>query len=133
MSRRIAVKKEADLAIDRCFSSPSFISHGLLFGRQLWRYVRGILASKNVRDYRRYSPFRGAVFLWQPANMFSSFCDDGNHATGIIEYRGILNYIQLPKFRMFVQRITAWYLHESVWVLPFSKVFRNERDRVVVF
>lgn len=60
------------------------------------------------------SPFRGAVFLWQSANMFSSFCDDGNHAAGIIEYRGLLNYIQLLKFRMFVQHITAWYLHESV-------------------
>lgn len=59
------------------------------------------------------SPFRGAVFLWQSANMFFSFCDNDNHTTGIIGYRGLLNYIQLPKFCMFVS-ITAQYLRENV-------------------
>lgn len=79
------------------------------------------------------SPFRGAVFLWQSANVFSSFCDDGNHVAGIIGCPGLLNYIQLPKFRMFARRITARCLRESVWELPFSKVSRNEPGRVVVF
>jgi len=43
------------------------------------------------------SPFRGTDFLWQLANMFLVFAANGSHATGIIGYLELLNYIQLPK------------------------------------
>lgn len=114
----------------RSFSSPSFIGHGLLFEAIME------IRSQYIGNQERpglpallSSPFRGAVFLWQSANMFSSFCDDGNHVADIIGYRGLLNYIQLPKFRMFARRITARCLHESVWELLFLKVFQNERGQ----
>lgn len=118
-------RKEGDRL--QSFSSIPFIGHRLLFevimeirSRHIGNQERpGLLALLS-------SPFRGAVFLWQSANMFSSFCDDGIHAASIIGYRGLLNYIQLPKFRMFAGRITARCLCESVWNVPFSKVFRNE-------
>lgn len=116
-------KEETDLAIDRYISSPSFISHGLFFEAIME------IRSRHIGNQERpglpallSSPFRGAVFLWQPASMFSSFCDDGNRAAGIIEYWGLLNYIQLPKFRMFVRRITACYLRRAASAAVFKSI-----------
>ena len=58
------------------FSLFAFYWPQATFPRQLCRYVRSILASRNLQDHRRYCrlAFRGEVSLWQPANRLSSFC-----------------------------------------------------------
>lgn len=71
------------------------------------------------------SPFRGAVFLWQLANMFPVFATNDSHATGVIGYLELLNYIQLPKLCIFARRITTRSLLESIWKLLFLKARIN--------
>lgn len=86
-----------------------FIGHGLLFEAIMEIRLRHIGSQEHSGlPALLSSPFRDAAFLWQLANAFPSFCDDGNRAAE--HYRvhpGLRNYIQLPKFCIFPRRITT--------------------------
>lgn len=98
------------------------------FSRQLWIYVRGILAAKSVSGLPALlsSPFRDAGNSYGNwPTRFVVFAMTRNHAASIIGYPGLLNYIQLPKFCTFSRSITAQCFRESIWKLPFLEIFQK--------
>lgn len=101
-------EEEADLMILASFSLRLLLATGYF-----WLETIMEIRSRHIGNQEHpglpallSSPFEGAVFLWQLANMFPSFATNSSRVTDIIGYPEFLNYIQLPKFRMFVRRIT---------------------------
>lgn len=99
----------------RSFSSLSFIDRGLLFEAIMEICPRHIGNQERPGLLTLLSSlFPSAVFLWQLANVFLNFCDDGTYARDIIGYPELLNYIQLPKFCVFARRIMIQHLHSGL-------------------